>query len=285
MPPYNFNGEDNRLYHYPVLSKYDLGLVRSPGAGLGNLLFPIARAVQGQHNLGGTMVYPTLRQLKFGTYFRNERDRRTYGDVFRSRSLLDWKQWVLSKTAKELTEDQEFKDLSRKSSVIRYEGLKNYFHDISDCHEAVSNWILQNANLKGVIEEPYDIGIHIRLGDFVNATTSASQHSIRQPFDWYRKAHDYAQQLGNFNAPRTILFTDENPDEVSEKLKLRNIELDPAVNAITSITNLSKAKYIITSRSTFSMWAVYLGQNIALWNSEFNFATSMPMRDGKDIVI
>ncbi len=34
------------MYHYPLLSTPDLGFIRGPGPGLGNLLFPITRALQ-----------------------------------------------------------------------------------------------------------------------------------------------------------------------------------------------------------------------------------------------
>ncbi len=34
------------MYHYPLLSSPDLGFIRAPGPGFGNLLFPITRALQ-----------------------------------------------------------------------------------------------------------------------------------------------------------------------------------------------------------------------------------------------
>ena len=50
-------------YHLPLLSSPDVGLFRAPGPGLGNLLFPIARAVVGRETLGGRVVIPTMRQI------------------------------------------------------------------------------------------------------------------------------------------------------------------------------------------------------------------------------
>ena len=34
------------MYHYPLLSSLDFGLIRGPGPGFGNLLFPIGRALE-----------------------------------------------------------------------------------------------------------------------------------------------------------------------------------------------------------------------------------------------
>lgn len=267
------------LYHLPALSRVDLGVVRSPGPGLGNLLFPIARSVIGRERLGGVLIYPTLRQIKVGTLLRGERDARTYGDVLRARRGGEWKDWF---RARRLPWQREEEPLSADTKVIRYEGLGRYFHDLAGQQAVVGDWLRANARLKGAVTESYDIGLHVRLGDFQAADSAGAGHSVRQSFDWYRAAHAEAVKFLGGGPLRTVLFSDEDPGKVAPALGIDGLDVDPSDNAITAILNLSRARLVITSRSTFSMWAVYLGGQPAWWDRRLSLADSFPVRPGLD---
>ena len=56
------------MYHYPLLSRPDFGFIRGPGPGFGNLLFPIARALNEAQIQRGIFVRPTLFNLKIGPF-------------------------------------------------------------------------------------------------------------------------------------------------------------------------------------------------------------------------
>ena len=274
------------MFHIPKLSSNDFGLFRSPGPGLGNLLFPISRALVGKSNYGGDFLYPTIRQFKVGTYIRGEKDKRTYGNNFRRRNSKDWGQWVGAKLSTKYKED-EIDDSFRLSEggSIEYSGLKNYFHDLSGSENLIRDWINKNSTLINPIKEEYDIGIHIRMGDFVEAGNSESGHSIRSPIEWYQESYKVALELLGVKSPRVYLFTDDDPIELNKKLKIDSILADPSGNAITAITNLSRAKCIITSRSTFSMWAAFLGDSKAIWSNDFSLASSFAERKDLDFFV
>ena len=66
------------MYHYPLLSNIDIGFVRGPGPGFGNLLFPIGRALQEANIKNEVFVRPTMLNLKLGPFIRREKDLRLY---------------------------------------------------------------------------------------------------------------------------------------------------------------------------------------------------------------
>ena len=54
------------MYHYPLLSKPDIGIFRGPGPGFGNLLFPIGLALQKAQAKNEIFVRPTIFNNKIG---------------------------------------------------------------------------------------------------------------------------------------------------------------------------------------------------------------------------
>lgn len=271
-------------YHLPVLSSVDAGLFRSHGPGLGNLLFPISRAIIGRKEKGGTLIYPTLRQAKLGPIIRGERDWRTYGGEFRPRSRSEWVAWWKAKMALHQSK-RKLGEENTKQKIITYNGLGGYFHDLQHHRELIKDWINKNALPRGSLERPYEIGIHVRLGDFKPQSTSGTGHSIRQDMSWYREAYSIAirrEESGNASA---VLFTDDDPAAVAEALKIPNLRIDPSRNAISAIMNLSLADTIITSRSTFSMWAAFLGNKPAIWDKRMDLRRSLPLRDDLDLFL
>ncbi len=277
------NQVEPEIYHVPKLSAFDFGFIRTPGPGLGNLLFPVSRALIGQKELSGTLVYPTFRQLKVGTFLRNERDKRTYGNVFRPRNMGDWKDWSRSKNLLRVREG-EFVGGQSPIALV-YEGLRGYFHDLRDHRELIHSWLEDNMIGAGQIRDAYDIGIHVRVGDFSPSTEDHSGFSVQQPADWYHLALKEACSIVGRGHPKVILFTDGSPQEIKDLLGLDNFEVDPGKNAITSIVNLSKARVVITSRSSFSMWAAFLGQGKAIWNKNFDLTKAYPVRRASDIFV
>ncbi|MER9419186.1 hypothetical protein NKI95_25035 [Mesorhizobium sp. M0306] len=275
------NGELTRAgsWHLPVLSRWDVGVIRSPGPGLGNLLFPIARALIGQKVHGGVFVHPTLRQLKLGTFLRRERDTRTYGRVMRGRTGAEWRDWAQAQWYPKVDEDAYRGEMG---VTVRYSGLKGYFHELTGHREVVSAWLKDTVRSAGGIDDPYDIGLHIRLGDFAQSDSTQGGNNVRLSFDWYRAALGEARRLLGTATPRITLFTDGKADFVNRELGVQHLAIDPSGNALTAMHNLSRARVVIASRSTFSMWAVYLGGMPAIWDAKFDLQCSFPERSGLD---
>ncbi|TIL65971.1 MAG: hypothetical protein E5Y77_19650 [Mesorhizobium sp.] len=256
-----------------------MGVIRSPGPGLGNLLFPIARALIGQKAHGGVFVHPTLRQLKLGTFLRRERDTRSYGNVIRSRMGAEWRDWAQAQWYPKVDEDAY---RGETGVTVRYSGLKGYFHDLTGQGEIVSAWLKDTVRGIGVMDDAYDIGLHIRLGDFAQAGSDQGGNNVRLPFDWYRAALAEARRLVGTANPRITLFTDGDMNFVKRELGMPDLMMDPSGNALTAMHNLSRARVMVASRSTFSMWAVYLGGMPAIWDGKFDLQRSFPGRPGLD---
>lgn len=275
--------ETPALYHMPHLSSVDLGFVRSPGPGLGNLLLPIARAFAAQQTYGGRLVYPTFRQIKIGSVLRRERDSRTYGNLFNARTGTEWSHWLRAQSRRKVSEDHlQDTHATGKPATIRYAGLEGYFHKLQGASAPFGGWLDRHARYDGLLTDTYDIALHIRLGDFQPTNEDVPGQSYRQSFDWYRNALAHARDLLGLPEARVVLFTDEDPVQVGEELGLANIMPDPGRNAVTAIRNLSRAKMIVTSRSSFSMWGVFLGGTQAIWHKNFDLASRMPLRPDHD---
>lgn len=271
----------SKLYHIPVLSKWDFGLFRSAGPGLGNLLLPIARALIQSVHTDGEFVYPTLRQVKIGTYLRNEPDKRTYGDVFRTRTFAENRKWLRSKTLKKISEENMHRISNEKA--ITYSGLRKYFHDIQGAEDIVSPWIKKNAILKGTHLDKYDIGVLVRLGDFSKKFVPNSPYkNQRIPIAWYDAAIKEAVDYSGVKNPKIVFFSDAKPEEIGDLMKKWNGSFNPGGNAITDMLNLSQARVAVASRSTFSMWAAYLGDSHLFWDSDYDHEIFFPKRGGKD---
>lgn len=270
------------LYHYPSLSAVDFGLFRTPGAGLGNLLFPILRAVIGQEVRGGTFVYPTFAQFKWGPIIRRERDKRFYTNVARARRIGEWGDWLRSRFDAPVVGERDVAAATLTDGVIRYRGLRHYFHDLAPHAALVRRWYAENMRAAPA-DDAFDMAVHIRLGDFVADPARTGDVNTRTSFDWYRAAiAEGAKRLG-VASPRLLVFTDGSFDEVRDGLGLPGLRFDESVHAAAAISRMAQAPLIVTSRSTFSMWGAFLGDRPAIWDSSFDYREFFPHRADLDI--
>jgi len=82
--------------------------------------------------------------------------------------------------------------------------------------------------------------------------------------------------------PLAVLSTHEDPERVRGLLALPKVELDRSPNALCSMLRMAQAECVIASRSTFSMWGVFLGDCQAIWDANFDLASAFPIREGRD---
>lgn len=256
-------------------------MFRTPGAGLGNLLFPTLRALIAQQARGGTFVYPTFAQFKIGPLLRGERDKRFYGDVARARRGDEWADWLRSRLDGPSVDERDERAAGLTEGVIQYKGLRDYFHDLAGHQPLVQRWYADNMRC-GPAGDDFDIAVHIRLGDFVADPGQTGDVNTRTSFDWYREAIDVGtKQLGVAN-PRLLIFTDGSFDEVREGLGATDIAFDESEQAAAAMARMARAKLIVTSRSTFSMWGAFLGGCPAIWDKTFDYREYFPHRADLD---
>lgn len=276
----------NKILHYPVLSKADFIFFRLLGPGFGNLLFPLYRAFQAQQKIGGELVFPQFFQIKPGPFLRMEKDKRTYVDLFKCRSIseiaLHMRARLIASISEDLINQPSLK--INQAKIIRYEGLKGYFKDLDLKYlSEFNNYLLGRAtHVKQLREEiaqisKGDICVHLRRGDF---TTEAVQSvasggmCYRIHDDWYVHATSKARK--RFPHAKVRVFSD-TPDLEPELLaKLKCYEVDQSRNALHALMKMAAHGALIASKSSFSLWSAYLGQQYVYLNSGFELERYMP---------
>lgn len=265
-------------YHYPKLSTFDFGFIRSPGPGLGNLLFPIARAlIQDVKEDGSIFIYPTVPQLKFGPIFRLENDTRMYLSVFKSRSFFEWKNflrmWMIVDQINEEDYDSS-RAMENESRVIKYQGLGDYFHDLEGFESYIKRWVKKNMIQPPSAFSSSKIVIHVRQGDFSPFSQDKIDTCYKTPYEWYVKALEFARSSIKINEP-ILLLTDGDCVDVATQLGLGPSEyrVPPTqYNALHTIMLGANAEMLVASKSTFSMWMRFFGESQVLWEPEFEIS-------------
>lgn len=272
-----------KTYHMAKLSAYDFGIIRSPGPGLGNLLLPIARALIGAERAKGVFIFPTIRQLKVGTFLRREPDKRVYGDELRGRGAIEWVRWIFSHFRPSVTEGC-YVEYSHPVTV-RYEGLGRFFHDLSGHEKLIKSWIELNSNTKNRTRPERYIALHIRLGDFAESGSASEGFSVKTSFEWYLRALKLVlEKSGTSKTKNIVIFTDSDHERIRAGLGISNIIFDNSSSAMEAIIKMSQAEYLVTSRSTFSMWAAFLGESTCIWHAGLRVDDYYPISE-RDIVI
>ena len=248
------------MYHYPLLSRPDLGIVRGPGPGFGNLLFPIGRALQEAQNKKQVFVRPTIFNFKLGPILRMEKHKRFYHNELISRNLNDWMNF--------------FRINIHKNKVKFHCGDGNYFYDIEKSNLLIKNWLLHNS-----IEKPFNqsgkIAVHIRRGDFKKSNKSHLSHQI--PTQWYL---DIVERILNTVDKDVVIYSDSEISKEWLKFGYR-VKFSQNKTACSNILSMSSADYLIASRSTFSLWSYFFSKQKTFFPKGFEL--NRYLRDTKNI--
>tara|TARA_B100001250_G_scaffold40975_1_gene32431 strand:- start:13669 stop:14520 length:852 start_codon:yes stop_codon:yes gene_type:complete len=243
-------------YTFVSLGIFESFGIRIGGSGLGNILFPWARAIVYAKNNNLQRIQTSWKTLKFGTIFRRERDKRMYFNLFTGRDGVAGirKFWLLHFSNK----------------VKMFSGMENLFDSFIQDHDYVKSELLKIINpyyIKKVESlDGNSVAIHIRMGDFQipnDETVLRDGHwNYRLPLEWYKciikKIHKHA------NIP-IYVFSDGSDQELEEILQLENCSRVYFGSAVADMLALSRFKLLISSASTFSMWASFLGQHSTIW--------------------
>ncbi len=256
-------------YSYARLSRGDLGFVRLRGPGLGNLLFPWARAVVVARKCSLVQIAPTWTQLNLGPLFRREADKRTYCNLFRSGGQINGLAKAYLLLTRPWIAEVEFYS-GRKlgtENVVVFEGMNGLFQPILRDHRLVRAELLRitrDTHKRG-LECTFwgSISVHVRLGDFVPPTPTSTGNA-RTPLSWYvALIKQVRNRLASFMP--VWVFSDGSDEELRQILELPNTRRAGFGSSIADIFALSRANLLIASGSSFSMWASYLGRMPVIW--------------------
>lgn len=247
------------LYAYPKISK----------CGLGNMLMTWVRAEIFCHKYGARMLAPQFVRLpSFGAILRGDRYLRLYSgnfDFSKSGYITGLKRLMILMSMNRIRE-RDWNDNCRDAVVV-FEGLADGF-----VPEIVANreYILSRLKIITVrsIEESVNtmdkeryIGVHVRRGDF-------KQAGVMTDNEWYVRAIKRAREIGGRELPIRI-FSDGHLSQlqfVQKAFPNAKIIIMPDAKPLNDIWALSKSTVMVgSSRSSFSMWAVILGQMPSIW--------------------
>lgn len=247
-----------------------LAYVKLPHAGLGNMLLPWARAVAFCHKVGAKMIAPRWVQLPhIGPWLRGERYKRVYWTCFNSEGCVSGIWGLLFKFLFRQLDEAAITS-TMKNCVVSFSGFggnKGFFESLGDTQLVIKEclWGITNSNITAAVDSeqigPGDIGVHVRRGDFATLGIAADD-------DWYiraiKKAIKIRKVKGSIN-----LFSDAEPKDLAQIVNSfpeEKVIIRPKASAIHDILLLSRFPVLITSpESTFSMWAVFLGQMPAVF--------------------
>lgn len=273
--------KDKGLYFLPKLSRLDFGFFRLGGPGLGNLLFPIARAVVGSVKYRGAFINGTFPQLKIGPFLRREKDKRFYSREFVSspcKESIKRLNLFLGPTASE----DEFALGEALSSVVVFTGLGEFFYPLTGFEDLLRSFFYENNRYQIANERKEGIAVHVRLGDFAPVTArNSGQANVQNSVDWYRGAISRARKIIG-NKSRVILFSDEptKANILFPDLRIAN----ESPNALSELLHMSQYDALVGSNSTFSLWASFLGGGFSIWHKDFDLERYR-QPEGKDHMV
>lgn len=265
--------DENMKYVYPKLSDIDLGITRIGGLGLGNMLFTYARALLYAREHDAAVIRPTWNSIPVGQILRGDKNKRFYHDLFVNETgeiAGVKKAWLLLRGKKvpeeRLKSDQT--DRLEDGEIAVFSGMEGEFEPLMGKGNSRFLYqhfqaILQENNRKALMFEPGNgVCVHVRLGDF----TKGSQQDLKAglpnrsiPISWYVSIVEQLQRVLP-GGTKVYIFSDGTDEELSELLRLPNVQRITFGTAIADIMAMTKAKIFVASGSTFSRWVRFLGQ-------------------------
>jgi hypothetical protein len=233
-------------------------------AGLGNELFPWARAHLWAREAGAEILAPRWRKLRIGPYLRREVDKRQY------HRLLGTEHYVrgLARTrilATGRTVDEGGACEGRRCVRV-FRGMGDFFVPLTGQHRLLADLLerdataeVRRATAARRPRTPY-IGVHVRRGDFQPASPEAlraGRHNFQTPTAWFEAAVIALRHA--FPDRPIVLVSDGTTDELRPLLSLEGVVRPPSGSSLADLLLLSGTSVLVASASSFSAWASYLG--------------------------
>jgi hypothetical protein len=242
-------------------------------AGLGNALFPWARAELFARRSGACVLAPHWAGFRFGPYLRREPDKRHYSRFFRSaHHTCGYSRLLIATMGRHVSEEHldEIPIDGRqffRPCIVEFSGIGDLFIPLLREHRFIRNqlWNMTTPSMR-VTGIPYGgnfIAMHVRRGDITRQGFTQQQlREVNQytPISWFISMVRAARCEKVLRSVPIVVFTDGSDEEVAELLALEGVLLHRRRAAITDLWLLSHSSLLFASGfSTFSMWASFLG--------------------------
>lgn len=240
-------------YVYPKLAR----------AGLGNLLFPWAKAVVTSSRLGVEMLPPKWLKLRVGPYLRGDLDKRRYDKLFAPPSATAAARRLrLLGTA---TLWSEYGELLRRGSntrVLVVRTMDEHFEPLLESRELILDRLIRAARPEATAgtsrSRPY-VAMHVRLGDFIRPDSNPHSMTVNvsTPVDWFLAATERVRAAGWEGD--IVICSDGSEAELAPLMAQPGLIRSAATNALADMLILARARLVIGSGSCFSAWGAFLG--------------------------
>ncbi|MBL9030797.1 MAG: hypothetical protein JNM80_03710 [Phycisphaerae bacterium] len=254
--------------------------------GLGNMLFPWARAEVFRSRHGVGMLAPRWTQPKIGPLLRGERDLRYYMGLFRSAGYVRGvrRAWVLARgrrVAQEAAEAFMASEASRGggTSVVVFKGWEGWFAGLEAHRELVSRRLheMLSPRVRRMLEADDGvtatvergegrgggvIAAHVRRGDkrtLPYGAAFAGDAGTTIADEWYIRAIESVRAALGEAMPVRV-YSDAKEGQIDAILRLPGVTRSPDAPSIVDIVRMSRARVLLTTAgSSFSAWSFYLG--------------------------
>lgn len=246
-----------------------------PSAGLGNRLFPWARArvYSDLHEL--PMLQTRWWQVKLGPWLRRENDCRIYLSQFQkiNGEIGGIRRFCLLARRRFLAEPEDLSKPPEEAGIVRFAGWEKYFTPLvphadlirRELQSAIHpHWRNRIAELSVNLPE---IGIHVRRGDFRVANNTSqfrNEGALQTPIEWYSRILREIRNVAGREVPAFVV-SDGSDEELRPLLEAKAVRRIEAGSAIGDLVMLSKSKLLIgAGGSSFSAWGAFLGNTPVL---------------------
>ena len=256
------------------------------GAGLGNELFPWAKAFLASQALGAKLAHPAwgLNQRPYHRDFGTSRfDWLQQGIVKLAMPTIHFDEQAYRTTGKEDYQEAvtafaaDFNLARRRHFVFNASGMWGGFHAIRKARIFVLSELLKARsavqNVHAVLGQVQAgkalVAVHIRRGDFENIDRDGQfrgRFNVALPLEWYlATCASIRRSCGD--EVRFLLLTDASPDQVRPVIDA----LDPLTTfhlrqtACSDLLLMAFADSIVCSVSSYSMWGAFLSNAPYIW--------------------
>jgi hypothetical protein len=261
--------------------RFSVGKMESRrGAGLGNEIFPLAKAYLGARAFNARLVYPAWR-LNPRRYDRDLGGGFISATGYHLASVLP--RLVLDANMIRATgEDDYYNALESLRSVVdrpqnlliqHTSGMQGGYLGIQRSRPFLQRLLLGSSSALAVVEQlpmryaqpTVRIGAHVRRGDFRAESVDRGSFNVSLPLEWYRRCIE--SFVDEIDLPFEIyLATDSDEAELRKALTIRGQKPKCfSVSPLGDLALLGACDLVVSSVSSFSMLALFLSDSPYVW--------------------
>jgi hypothetical protein len=254
------------LYAYPRFVRQ---------SGIGNRLFPWARAYLFAKDHGAKLIWPNWEHFRVGALFKGGVGLRNFpgkiyllGNFTPDRTYVSGlRKQIILRTSQKLAEVDTLKAKydSNSSQIVIFDGVRNLFTDLAGSQAALRNALISIARpavMSSVQLTLPPIALNIRRGkDFRDPEDPGEfviSGGLRTPLKWFCMTLQRIRRLVGSDIGAYVV-SDGDEGDLDSVLSLPNTVHIKTTTALADLLLISQARLLIASGgSAFSAWGAFL---------------------------